>query len=178
MDAQWNYPIYLIEEDTGGTTLALDVNDHFVHVTVYDSNVDSAVETVKGLCFIYFVDENTTVSGENYRVVSSDSGQIQILSKELLPRSGFYWLEGDHESRPYVHLNTGEKELVACGGLATSYAEAGSYTVTGDQLVAQTQSTVLTFEIVGEDRLILLEDAQETVGWMTEGSVFIWQEMP
>lgn len=181
VDAQWNYPIYLIEEDTVGTTLALDVNDHFVHVTVYDSNVDSAVETVKGLCFIYFVDENTTVSGENYRVVSSDSGQIQILSKELLPRSGFYWLEGDHESLedvPCVSLNTETKRLVTSVGLTMSYAERGNYTVTGDRLVAQTQSTVLTFEIVGEDRLILVEDAQEAVGWLTEGSVFIWQEMP
>ena len=77
-------------------------------------------------------------------------------------RTGKYLAEGNYEKfmTPNLTLDTEVQTFVIFGGVLSSFAETGSYTVIGNKLVAKGHSEEYTFEIKNGNTLVLTRGAE------------------
>ena len=94
--------------------------------------------------------------------------------------SGHYFLNGDYEEplTPYLQLDFEDHTFAFGEGLIVSYAERGSFKMQGNKLKATSQNTVFIFEMVDENKLILIDSGDAKAFQMHENSEFIFQPYP
>lgn len=91
-------------------------------------------------------------------------------------RSGKYLAEGKYEKfmTPNLTLDTEAQTFVIFGGVLSSFAETGSYTVIGNKLVAKGHSEEYTFEIKNGNTLVLTHATENPK--LAAGTRFMFSE--
>ena len=74
-------------------------------------------------------------------------------------RSGSYFLklDGDPVAVPYLYLDLESNSAHLSGGMAMSYAETGSVTITDSQVLVETALTTYVFRVQDGNTLILTD---------------------
>jgi len=84
---------------------------------------------------------------------------VSRTGKPVQLRSGSYFLEGDGEKTmiPYLYMDQETNSAHLSGGMAMSYAETGTITRNGSQLLVETGTTTYVFRVQDENTLVLTD---------------------
>ena len=90
--------------------------------------------------------------------------------------SGYYYLVGEYDEfvTPYVILNFDDNSIAFGEGTIMSYAERGSFKITGERITASTQNTTFVFEIKDSSSIIMIDCGGYEAFAEYEGLEFIY----
>ena len=92
--------------------------------------------------------------------------------KDKTIKNGTYYQDGD-KIKAQISFDTDKKEWVSVGSIYMSACVTGTYEIKGNKLMAKSEDTTVTFEIISETKLKCIKYEGDFAGWFADKPTFI-----